>query len=88
MAESLTDLAQRLKPLVIGWINDASGITTGGSIETGVSDHGELLGLADDDHAQYLLDDSSTAGDGLTIGSRVLAVGAGTGLASRRIPSR
>ncbi|MFZ6028044.1 MAG: hypothetical protein ACOYYS_10040 [Chloroflexota bacterium] len=46
---------------------------------SGTTDHGGLLGLADDDHTQYLLA-VSAAGAGLTVAGRVLAVGAGAGL--------
>jgi len=78
--DSLSQLAKRLKPFIVKWINDEVGGSSGAGIASEVSDHGQLLGLSDDDHVQYLLDQASTAGDGLIIGSRILAVGDGDGL--------
>lgn len=51
MAESLSKLAQELKPYILQWIpaTRAGGAAAGG----GISDHGQLSGLGDDDHLQY-----------------------------------
>jgi hypothetical protein len=37
-------------------------------------DHGDINGLSDDDHTQYLLDDAGTGGDGIAVASRVVSV--------------
>lgn len=51
MAESLSKLAQELKPYILQWLpaTRAGGAAAGG----GISDHGQLSGLSDDDHLQY-----------------------------------
>lgn len=36
----------------------------GGTVGTGITDHGSLTGLADDDHSQYILEDGSRAFSG------------------------
>lgn len=60
----LSKLAKDIKPYVIPWI-EAAGLSGGGgggaSGGAGVSDHGLLTGLGDNDHPQYLLRSGASA---------------------------
>lgn len=52
-------------------INDA--IAVAGGTGTGITDHGSLTGLADDDHSQYLLEDGTRAMSGqLDMGAQII----------------
>ena len=92
MSDTISTLAQKLRP---HWLRDVANVTataSGGAV--GVTDHGALSGLFDDDHPQYLTAVRSdaryiaatrtlTAGAGLTGGGdlsadRTFDVGAGT----------
>lgn len=49
---------------LIGWLEPSTGLTITGTaltVDTTALDHGALLGLADDDHTQYLLADGTRA---------------------------
>ncbi len=93
MSDTISTLAQKLRP---HWLRDVANVTTtaAGSGTAGVTDHGALTGLLDDDHPQYLTPARGdvryltatrtlTAGAGLTGGGdltadRTFTVGAGT----------
>jgi hypothetical protein len=45
----------------------------------GVSDHGGLAGLADDDHSQYLLENGNRIGSGLALASGIVPTTSGEG---------
>ena len=98
MARKYSSEYKALQPYVVEDIRKvvtAAG-TVGGSASTGVTDHGALTGLSDDDHPQYLTPvrgdaryipstRTLTAGAGLTGGGdlsadRSFAVGAGLGI--------
>jgi len=98
MARKYSSEYKNLQPYVVEDIRkvvNAAG-TVGGSASTGVTDHGALTGLSDDDHPQYLTPvrgdaryipstRTLTAGAGLTGGGdlsadRSFAVGAGLGI--------
>jgi hypothetical protein len=94
MADTISTLAAKLRP---HWLRDVATVTTttsGGAV--GVTDHGALSGLFDDDHTQYLTavrgdaryltaSRNIIAGAGLTGGGALTAdvtlnVGAGLGI--------
>ncbi|TXH55989.1 MAG: hypothetical protein E6Q97_07490 [Desulfurellales bacterium] len=96
MARKYSSEYKNLQPYVVEDIRKvvtAAGASGGGSVTSGVTDHGALTGLSDDDHPQYLTPvrgdaryipstRTLTAGDGLTGGGdlsadRAFAVGAG-----------
>ena len=70
--------AQTIRAIIQGQRRVASGggtstiITTGGGGSGGVTDHGELTGLGDDDHSQYLL----ASGGRALAGNLAVAAGA------------
>lgn len=51
----------------------------GGGGGAGVSDHGGLAGLGDDDHAQYLLQDGTRLASGLALHSGIVPANSGEG---------
>lgn len=94
MADTISTLAAKLRP---HWLRDVANVTvTAGGGVTGVTDHGALTGLLDDDHTQYLTNvrgdaryipatRTHTAGAGLVGGGdhsadTSFAVGAGLGI--------
>lgn len=99
MARRYSSEYKSLQPYVVEDIRKvvtAAGAAGGGSVTQGVTDHGALTGLSDDDHPQYLTPirgdtryiqstRTLTAGAGLTGGGdlsadRTFAVGAGLGI--------
>jgi hypothetical protein len=82
MADTITQLYARLRPLIqrdmrsgVTVVNHYTTGDGGGGGGTGISDHGSLLGLSDDDHLQYF---NTTRGDARYIrNTRNLIAGAG-----------